>query len=90
MINHARTLLINADAAANDATIPGYALTDPSYRAQQLPPAVQRIHTLLFGARPDWLMRNYRAEQCLQIVDASRLRDMPREYDPRISYALGV
>ncbi len=63
MINHARTLLINAAAPVLEA--PGHEFIPPDFVPVSLPGSLVSIHQVLFGAQPDWAMRNYRARQIL-------------------------
>jgi hypothetical protein len=58
----------------------------PAYKALVLPTELQRIRTILFGARPDRVMYNYRAQQLLAMLAATELGGFVTDLDPRITY----
>jgi hypothetical protein len=87
MINEFRTLLLNAAGPA-DLLRPGEEFLPLEFAPRRLTGPLQRIHRLLFGTTPDWLMRNYRADQLLPLVHQSALRDAVTDLDPRVSYSL--
>lgn len=86
MINHVRTLLMNVDGnTLMDDTIAAE-LLDPSYRADDLPTALTRVRTILFGVSPDTSMLNYRCRQLLAVLHTSPMVEYVTALDPRITY----
>lgn len=84
MLNHFRTLLLNAKAGV--AGYPGEEFIPSDYRPVALPGAVNVVRGILFGAEPDRLMLNYRARQLLAAVQATELRGYLTAFDRRITY----
>ncbi len=84
MINHGRTLLLNATQSAGG--FPGEELIPEAYRPVQLNGALRSVRAAIFGAKPDRIMLNYRAQQLLAILHASELKQYLLDLDPRITY----
>jgi hypothetical protein len=84
MINHARTLLINATGW--QAGEVGEEYVPEAYRAVTLPPSVALVHSFLFGTSPDRLFVNYRAMQLMTLLHATELSDHVLALDKRITY----
>lgn len=87
MINHLRTLLLNAEGSNNPGpTYPGEQFVPPDYRARSLPPWLQNVHTLLFGVNPDRASKNYRLQEFLTCVHAAGLGGFVAALDSRVTY----
>jgi len=87
MINHARTLLINAS---------GPSVFSGRYYAEEyipsdfvsvsLPTTLQAVRNTLFGTDPDRDMLNYRARQYMNLLHATPLEQFVRDLDNRVTY----
>lgn len=66
MINHARTLMINAQLPNN--SMYGSEYIDPTFRPLQLSTRGRLIRETLFGSDPDELTLNFRAAQYLNLL----------------------
>jgi hypothetical protein len=87
MINHIRTLLLNADGSKVYAPdYPGEEFVDPDYRALVLPHSFRLIRDCLFSPTPDRVMLNYRLRQLLTLVHSCELAEFAVVQDPRITY----
>ena len=86
MLNHVRTLLLNSAQAYPD--MPGEEHIPSSFRVRDLPSAIQRARTQLFGFAPDRLQMNLRLFQYLQLLHSSELEEYVLDLDPRITYSL--
>ena len=90
MLNHARTLLVNYDAATGGTK--GFSghlaeeLIDPDYRAKILPPYLQTIRNILFGNGASREVVNSKARAYLALLHATELKEFVTDLDPRISY----
>lgn len=85
MLNHYRTLLVNLPPDGEEVAeekIPA------GFVPVRLPPAVQAVRRVLFGAAPDRAMLNYRARQLLRVVHATPLAEWVTRLDPRVAYTL--
>lgn len=90
MINHGRSLLLNANGSSfvrDD--VPGEEYIPPDFQSVRLPTSIQRVRSVLFGDRPDRLMLNYRTRELLQLLHATELREFLTDLDPRITYQFG-
>lgn len=87
MTNHARTLLLNIDGNTGGyIALPGEEFIPPTFRAQELPEYLSRIHGTLFGSTPSRLMLNYRARQFMGILHNTELEEFVLSLDSRITY----
>lgn len=93
MLNHFRTLLVNApgpppSAGPRDASggPPGSEAVPPGFAPVPLPPHLAAVRARLFGADPDAAMLAFRARQLLACVHATELDAYARALDPRLSY----
>lgn len=84
MLNHSRTLLVNARADA--AASPGDEYIPEDFVPVPLSAGLETVRRIIFGARPDRVMLNYRASQLLGIVHATELSDHLRHFDNRLMY----
>jgi hypothetical protein len=64
----------------------GDAYSPPAYSAVELPSFCLAIRRILFGSRPDWLMRNYRAHQLMLMLHTTELAQHVLDLDPRVTY----
>ena len=86
MINHVRTLLMNVDGSNNPGpSFFGEQVVDPQSRQLDLPNALRRFRTVLFGSDPDRTMLNYRLAQIMPVVHTVIDGEI-RQFDPRITY----
>ena len=87
MLNHVRTLLLNKPPGHGTEVTPLGHPIDKTYQpVPRLPDAVQRARALLFGARPDAFMLNYRLHQLMTCLYASPLADHADRLDPRTTF----
>jgi len=88
LYNHARTLLLNLTGSDNVfSDYPGDELIPAEFQKLELSTALNVFRSRIFGASPDRAMLNYRANQLLQIVEATKLQDYVLKLDPRITYS---
>jgi hypothetical protein len=87
VINHVRTLLLNRDGEGNSPG-PGEEYTPPAYREVELPPELQKVRDVLFGASPDRRMLLYRLRQFMALLHSTPLSPFVTMDDPRITYRL--
>ncbi|NDD52785.1 hypothetical protein EBZ39_02725 [bacterium] len=85
MINHARTLLINAPATQQFQT-PGYEYVPADFVPIPGSDAVQRIRRILFGRNPDAYFLNSRAKELLSYIHGTELESYVTALDSRITY----
>lgn len=86
MINHARTLLMNATGGVADSNVPGEQLVPASYAVLRLPTYLQTLRRVLFGAVPDRAMLNYKLAQYMAVIHSTELGDYVTKLDRRITY----
>lgn len=87
MINHARTLLINADGSdVPDYTFPGEEYTPSDFAEVTLPGSLTALRRILFGSNPDRAMLNYRAREYMTLLHNTELNEFVFELDPRVTY----
>jgi hypothetical protein len=84
MLNHARTLLVNA--ALSGVYDVGDEIVPASFTPVELPTSLATVRSVIFGAAPDRLMLNYRAAQLLPILHAGPTAGHLRDLDPRVTY----
>lgn len=87
MLNHARTLLLNAKPSNDFGVYPGEEYIPPGYTPVVLPSYLQRIRAELFGTAPDRMLLNYRGRQLLQMIHGTELEEFLLELDPRVTYS---
>jgi hypothetical protein len=87
MINHVRTLLLNADGSkAFPPDYPGEEFVDPDFRVLALPGPLKLVRSCLFSPTPDRAMINYRLRQLLSLVHSCELEEFVTAPDPRVTY----
>lgn len=86
MINHARTLLLNARGPhAESRAIPGDAYVPP-YTPTLVPASIGSLRSLLFGNDPDDEGLAYRTGQYMSVLHSTPFEDYVFALDPRITY----
>jgi hypothetical protein len=93
MINHFRTLLLNAPPHANDVyQYTGDEFVEPSFVPVKVDgyssTGLRQLRDRLFGVSPDRLFTNFRVRQILSLIDATDLRDYVKYHDSRVTYDL--
>lgn len=89
MINHARTLLLNASptkADYADSGTDGYEFVSPNFKPVVLPESLMTIRRTLFGRNPDMLFLGLRAQELLTYVHQSEFADYALDFDNRLTY----
>jgi len=87
LYNHARTLLLNLTGSDNVfSDYPGDELIPAEFQKLELNTTLDVFRSRIFGASPDRAMLNYRVNQLLQIIEATKLQDYVLQLDPRITY----
>jgi hypothetical protein len=87
MINHARTLLLNANySQVMPSTYPGEEYVPSSFVPIELTHSISNIRGALFGSNPDRATMNYRLHQYLSILHSTELGQFVLDLDPRITY----
>jgi hypothetical protein len=79
-------LLLNLPASAE---LPTGEYVPPEFRAVAVPTYLQQARDLLFGARPDAAMLDYRLRQYMAMLHATELAEFVVAPDPRITYTPG-
>lgn len=85
MINHIRTLLLNATRGGYGPSYPGEVFVPSSFRPRRLTPAALLARHAIFGTRPDRLFLNYRLHQIMSLLH-SALEEYVLADDDRTSY----
>jgi hypothetical protein len=85
MINHARTLLLNVDSRTYLPDVLGEEYI-PAYRAIPVPTYLTTARKLLFGAAPDRVFLNFRAQELLSFIHRTELAEFVYALDPRVTY----
>lgn len=86
MINHLRTLLLNARASSRSPSTPGEEFVDPRFEPVTLTGSLAFLQTYLLG-RGDRASDNYRLKLWLTILQTSiELRDCLYRHDTRVTY----
>lgn len=83
MLNHARTLLLNVHA---NFGAPGDEIIPNDFQPVTLNGSLTAVRHALFGAKPDRIMLNYRAQQLLAIVQRTELQEYVTKLDSRLTY----
>ena len=87
MINHARTLLLNADGTTSPgSTFFGEEFVSPTFRELELPTYLNLIRERLFGSRADRSMLNYRGWQFMRLLHSMELEQFVLDLDSRVTY----
>lgn len=89
MINHARTLLLNASSAKADyadSGTDGYEFISPNFRPVTLPESLMTIRRTLFGRKPDMLFLGLRAQELLTYIHQSEFAEYLFDFDNRVTY----
>lgn len=87
MINHARTLLLNASGAANPGPdYPGEEFVPPDFTALTLPNDLAAVRSALFGPNADRAMCNIRLREVLALIHCGELGQYLLDLDPRVTY----
>lgn len=84
MLNHLRTLLLNAPPASLDEL--GEEFVPAGYKTLTLPTYLNRFRATLFGSDPDRAYINFRLQQCMMLLHISELVSYVTDLDPRITY----
>lgn len=84
MINHVRTLLLNA--LPETATFPGEEFVPSTYKVRSMPTVVRKIRQIIFGGNPDRYMLNYRMYELMVALHATELEEYVTYHDSRITY----
>jgi hypothetical protein len=94
VLNHFRTLLVNAPGAAASGpypraeadSAPGDEAVPAGFAPVRLPPALAAVRAAVFGDAPDRAMLAYRAREVLAAVHAAGMGGFALALDPRLSY----
>lgn len=86
MINHVRTLLLNQHPDTAGPTDIGYEYIPASFKPLRLPTALETVHKILFGNKPDNYFRNFRAHEILSYIHQTELDVFTRQFDSRVTY----
>lgn len=87
MINHVRTLLLNADKTESRALdFPGEDIVPLDYKPVTLGDPLLSVYRILFGSNPDRAYKNWRLREYMTILHNSKLADHLTASDKRITY----
>lgn len=86
MINHIRTLLLNQHPDTAGPTDIGYEYVPAAFKPVALPTALETVHKILFGSRPDNYFRNFRVREMLGYIHQTELDVFARKFDNRVTY----
>lgn len=88
MINHGRTLLVNAPGGSRPASdFPGEEFIPTDYVPKIVVGNLGMVRQFLYGSAPDRLMLNYRTRQLISIIHGNAdLEQFMFDLDPRITY----
>lgn len=87
MVNHVRTLLLNASQSESRAlTFPGEDIVPLTYRPIAVSEPLLALRRVLFGSNPDRAYINWRLREYMTILHRSRLADHMTVDDKRITY----
>jgi hypothetical protein len=88
MYNYGRTLLLNIKGSDSYfSNVPGDELIPSEYVPVILPSYLKNVRSILFGAKPDRAMLNYRAAQLLGMISTTELQQYIESLDSRITYS---
>jgi hypothetical protein len=85
MINHARTLLLNAASSTYQPGTLGEEYIPP-YSPIVLPSYLRGPHKVLFGTNPDKAFLNFRAQELMRLIHQTELAEFVYALDPRVTY----
>ncbi len=83
MINHSRTLLLNALPAPG---IAGEEYIPPEYKVRTVPPYLDQIRKILIGNNVNREVQNYRVRQLMTLLHSTSLSKYVYTMDPRVTY----
>lgn len=83
MINHARTLLLNALPAPGQ---PGEEYIPADYKIRAVPPYLAQVRQVLLGHDTPREVQNYRVRQLMTLLHSSNLAQHIYKLDPRVTY----
>ena len=86
MINHARTLLLNTAKRRTHYSDIGYEYVPSNFKPIELPPTLNLVRQILFGASPDNYFLNYRCRELLSYIHSTELAEYIYALDPRVTY----
>ncbi len=86
MINHFWTLLLNINGSEVESQLKGSEYVDPAFRKRAQRDELVRLRTGLFGTRPDFSGRVFRAQQLMRLLRAFDWEDEIDSYDTRNTY----
>jgi hypothetical protein len=86
MINHARTLLLNAPRSRTHYSDYGYEYVPPEFTPVSLTSTLENLRRLIFGSTPDNYFLNFRVNELLSYIHATELADYIYRLDPRVTY----
>jgi hypothetical protein len=88
VINHVRTLLMNAESAvAHAVSTPGEEYIPATFQPVTLPSPLLHVRQLLFGVAPDRLMLNWRMAEFTSLLAYPELAPLVVAKDARLTYA---
>jgi hypothetical protein len=86
MINHVRTLLLNATPNI-DLNFPGEEFVPQVFvPLTDVPNTSKKVRTVVFGGQPDRHMLNFRLQQLMGLLHTTELDEDVRLFDSRITY----
>lgn len=87
MINHLRTLLLNAAGTTSPGSqYPGEEFVVPTYQPVTLSTNLAALRGVLFGPGADRAMQNYRLREVFSIIHSTELAPYATAIDSRITY----
>lgn len=86
MINHARTLLLNAPGQTSQRQEVGEEYVPPTYNPLVLPSYLQTARRVLFGSAPDRYFLNFRVRELMAYIHQTELAEYVTALDPRVTY----
>jgi len=84
VVNHIRTLLLNARSESSN--VPGEEYVDRAFRPVQLSTLLRRVRTLIFGSKPSRVDLNFRLRQIMMLLHTASLEQYVVVPDSRITY----
>ena len=91
MINHIRSILLNApQAQAHPVDFIGEEYVSPEWVPVPQPHGVARLRDILFGHNPDRALMNYRLRQFMTLIHSTDLEQYVHEKDSRVTYWPGT
>lgn len=86
MINHARTLLLNAPGQTSQRQEIGEEYVPPNFVPLVLPSYLQTPRRVIFGAAPDRYFLNFRVRELMAHIHQTELAEYVTALDPRVTY----